>query len=268
MNPSGADKIDWSLLFFGSDEGLADKLMARARRRFGDSPDADSAYNFALDRLSADDWSALAVRYKGKGTPQGFLAITFINALEDYARAKYPRARPPEWLRRLGDLWLQVWRRLCLKREAVESIVDALSDRDAARAQEIRGAAKQIRARVPNCGQVVAEEPADLGDADATTHDTVAELDRDTLNMLTGTVAAVLDQDAPSPLPDEAVLALRDALDLPAADRLLLKLLYDEGMSVAAAARALDLTRKQASRRHLAILGRLREALGAVEPGQ
>ena len=180
------------------------------------------------------------------------------------ARAKYPRARPPQWLRRLGDMWLQIWRRLCLKRDAVESIVDALGDRDAARCEEIRGAAAQIRARIPNCGQVVAEESADLGDEMAVSQDAMRALDSATAETLLNIAAEMLQGDAPVALAESAKTALREALAMEDDDRLLLKLVYDEGMKVAAAARALGMTRKQASRRHLALLDQLRGALASV----
>ncbi|MEO1574387.1 MAG: hypothetical protein AAFU65_05445 [Pseudomonadota bacterium] len=259
--------VDWSMIFFDPMEGLSDKLMSRARRRFGDSPDAESAWNYALDQVSADDWQSLSDRYTGKGSPGGFLAITFINALEDYARQKYPRARPPEWLRRMGDLWLQVWRRLCLKREPVETIVGALDDRDPARAEEIRGATVQIRARVPNCGIVVAEEAADPADVTPTADTrTDAAAEADLVEMLLGAASAVLDRDLDD-VSGAAVARIHETLELDDTDRLLIRLVYDEGLKVAAAARALDLTRKQASRRHLSLLARLRKAFEPIGLG-
>ncbi len=264
MNASAPGEIDWSLLFFDPAHGLSEKLLARARQRFGDSPDVDAAYNFALERLSAQDWQPLTDGYTGRGSPQGFLAITFINALEYYARAKYPRARPPQWLRRLGDLWLQVWRRLCLKREAVESIVDALGNSDAARCDEVRGAAVQIRARIPNCGQVVAEEAVDPGDETAVSQDALQALDRATAETLLNVAAGMLQSETPTASTEATMTALRDALEMDDDDRLLLKLVYDEGMKVAAAARALGMTRKQASRRHLALLETCRQALASI----
>lgn len=262
-----ATAVDWSMIFFDPTDGLSEKLMSRARRRFGDSPDAESAWNFALDQVSADNWQTLSDRYTGKGSPGGFLAITFINALEDYARQKYPRARPPEWLRRMGDLWLQVWRRLCLKREPVETIVGALDDGDPARAGEIRGATVQIRARVPNCGIVVAEEaadPADMAPVAEVRTDQASEAD--VAETLLRTAAALLDRECDQ-IGDAALERVREALELDDTDRLLLRLVYDEGLKVAAAARALDLTRKQASRRHLSLLDRLRRAFEPVGLG-
>ena len=76
--------------------------------------------------------------------------------------------------------------------------------------------------------------------------------------------AGVLRSDAPMALTEATASTLRDALDMDDDDRLLLKLVYDEGMKVAAAARALGVTRKQASRRHLALLETCREALASV----
>jgi hypothetical protein len=196
------------------------------------------------------------------------LAISFINALEDYARSKYPRARAPQWLRRMGDLWLQVWQRLCLKRDPVETIAGALGQADPDRAEEIRRACVQIKARVPNCGIVVAETTTEADpspSAPDTPHDAMAD---DELALVLVNVGTALHGRDASAAPSAGALnRLREALQLDDVDRLLLKLMYDDGHNVAAAARILKLTRKQASRRHLAVLARLRKVLAPLGLG-
>src|SRR5262245_8190758 len=108
--------IDWQALFFDSRAEWPARLMTRARRRYGPPPDAEAAYNHAFQAISENEWSRLSDGYRGSGTAEGFMAITFVNLLEEYAVRKYGRLRPPAWLQRLGGMWTRVFELLCLRR--------------------------------------------------------------------------------------------------------------------------------------------------------
>ena len=75
--------------------GVQDALWARARKRFGDTPDAESAMNYVLDTLGADGFIGAGAGYTGRGSPEGFIVIRAVNLMHDYATAKYGRPRPP-----------------------------------------------------------------------------------------------------------------------------------------------------------------------------
>lgn len=262
QHESGPD-IDWAALFFDPGNDLPGKLMARARKRFGTSPDAEAAYNHALDLLAANDFAVVRERYAGKGSAAGFLSISFLNAMEEYARHKYPRARPPAWLKRLGELWINTWRMLCLQRQSVESIVDALGTNESVLRDEIRAATLEIKRRVPNCGQVIAEQTA-LDDAPLEPASTGEGLDQEseqeTSEVLLQVLGGLLGKDI-SPEQLSALGALGDAIAMSDTERLLMRLIYEQDHKIASAARALELPRKQASRMHAAVLQRLRAAL-------
>lgn len=258
--------MDWSGVFFDSSSDLSGKLMARARKRFGESPDAEAAYNYALEHLSADGFAPLRERYAGTGSVAGFLSISFLNAMEEYARQKYPRARPPAWLKRLGDLWVRTWRMLCLQRQPAQTIVEALGGDTTDQSNEVRFATLEIKRRVPNCGQVIAEQTT-LDDAPiqagATDEIPDAAVEQDTQLIVLQVLGGVLEQEI-SAAQKDALLQLGDAVVLSDQERLLLRLIYEQGHKIASAARALGLQRKQASRLHAAVLTRLREALAPL----
>lgn len=260
--------MDWSALFFDPGNDLPGKFMARARKRYGDSPDAESAYNYALDAISADNFALLDERYAGTGSAAGFLSISFLNQMEEYARSKYPRVRPPAWLKRLGDLWVRTWQMLCLQRQNPETIVDALGHNTPERRDEIRHATVQIKARVPNCGQYVAEQTTldDAGTPQVIETDDAPEEadDREIGVVLLQVLGALIDENAVGPQQEAALATLGDAAVLSDQERLLLQLIYEQGHKIASAARALGLERKQASRLHGAVLQRLRNALAPL----
>lgn len=269
--------IDWSAFFFSSEHNWPDKLTAIAERRFGRSPDAGAAYNFALDEISANNWKRLRERFKGTGSVAGFLSVTFLNLLEDYATAKYGKKRPREWIKRLGPLWKRVYQLLCLKRLLPETIVDALTARAHHSADEIRYAIGQIKGRIPDCGAYKGEQATDHQVALNPTSnipEPPKALESEELTIIHEVVVGMLagsESDVsvdPTPICDakcgdltEQLAQAVSAVALTNQERLLLKLIYEEGHSITSAASALRIARKTGSRMHQRITKRLKEAL-------
>ncbi len=271
--------VDWQAFFFAPDANWPERLQARARRRFGDSADAESAYTYALGKVSEDGWKRLREGYAGRGPPAGFLGITFVNLLEEYAVRKYGRRRPPAWLQRLGLIWKQVYELLCLKRQPPETIVVTLGPAAPGGNDEVRAAIREVRGRIPNCGAYVGEELVDderltrYGD-EQTPQPSAALEDRDVLMVLgalRGLFAESRDSDAEAmaPVDQAGVLTselprLREALSLSDTERLLLKFVYLEGMSIARAARELPLHEQKARRMHKDMMARLQAVLAPL----
>ncbi len=256
------DHVDWQGLYFDADADWPNRLMARARRRFGDSPDAEAAFNHALDAVSADDWARLRKGYRGTGSAEGFFAITFLNLLEDYAVRKYGRRRPPQWVQRLGPPWTRIYELLCLRRQAPEAIVALLHGEDRHPPDQLRQAIREVRGRIPDCGIRVGEEAAgeatpEPGD-DATP---LSALEGSDLAHLLGTLAGLLGGTAPAVPARASLAALGRALSLEARERLLLRLVYQENCTIPEAARHLDLNERTARRVHGRVMERLRSAL-------
>lgn len=263
--------VDWQAVFFS----VQDALRARARKRFGDTPDAESAFNYALDTLSDTGFDTLGKHYAGRGSPEGYVIVRVVNLMHDYATAKYGRARPPAWLARLGSTWKQAFDMLCLRRQMPGTIVDALyaaAGIDATTAQRML---REIKARIPRCGQFgagemamtdaspsgqVLDQTADAADeAPLETHETQSLLGA--LHGVFDSAAAIQGDDPVSAPLADALRKLGSTIDLPDDDRLLLRLVYQQGFTLAKAARALGLRDHDIRRRHTRLMQRLRSAM-------
>ena len=256
--------IDWQAVFYG----VQDALWARARQRFGDSPDAESAMNHALDALSRDSFAEAGRGYSGRGSPEGFVVVKVVNLMHDYASAKYGRPRPPTWLRRLGAAWTQAFEMLCLRRQMPETIVDTLYASANLEASRARSMLREIKARIPNCGQLAGGEVAMADDAPEERDANSASLETEEATSVIGALQGVFDPDAPVPHDAPSTVALAAALsrlgqqfDLSDNDRLMLRLVYQRGLTLAKAARAMNIKDYDIRRRHARLMRHLRAAL-------
>ncbi len=251
------------------------RFEAMARRRFGDEALAGEAVNHVLDALAADDWRRVRA-HRGPASLATYLHTVAARLLEDFARARFGRVRVPEWVRVRGALWALVYRLLCLERQGPEATLtlaesSAPGGRDPALVEE---ALRAIRARYPDCGgQGPGERP--LGDADEP-----ADLDgegplaaartpeRDCLKSereaLLRALRARLLESGPGADPEPADPSgdLLPPLDLAPEERLLLRLVYEDGLSVTEAGAMLGLNVNQVHGRLRRLHERLRLWLG------
>jgi len=262
--------IDWQALFFEPRAEWPARLMARARRRYGNRPDAEAAYNHAFEAMCENDWARLRDGYRGSGTAEGFMAITFLNLLEEYAVRKYGRPRPPAWLQRLGGVWKRVYELLCLRRLEPQVVVDLLCSAQA-RDSDVRAAIREVRARIPRCGEHRGEQ-ADDGtiEQEHSASTPASELEQGELEHLLEVLAGVFghEQAAERAFDGAAanrarmrIAALERNLELTGQERLLLRLVYEENCSIPEAARNLNLNERTARRAHARLMDRLRAAL-------
>ena len=264
--------IDWQALFFDARAEWPARLMARARRRFGESPDAEAAYNYALDVISEDDWARLTAKFRGTGTAEGFMAVTFLNLLEEYAVRKYGRKRAPAWVQRMGGIWKRIFELLCLRRLPPERIVELLSAGEGHDAAHIRGAISDIRGRIAGCGESVGEQTQEdelEPEPEPTASTPASALEEGELQHLLHVLAALFGRDADAPaIVAEAtraartrIAALESGLQLTGEERLLLRLVYQESCTIPQAARTLRLNERTARRIHGRVMERLRATL-------
>lgn len=263
---------DWQTLFFDPKAALGERLLARARKRFGSHEDGEAAYNYALQEISENNWQRLQDGYAGRGTREGFLCITFVNLLEEYAVKKYGRKRPPAWVQRAGEAWCAIFEMLCLKRLLPESIVERLTGRQHMDAESVRRAIVQVHSRIPDCGQydietASAQAPQAAVEAEAPTALAITELGI-LLQALAAVVGAESGEQANEKLLTQATLSrfgsLRMSLAVSNRERLALHLIYAQGHSVAAAARALDEPEHRVRIMHNKVLARMRAALAEL----
>jgi DNA-directed RNA polymerase specialized sigma24 family protein len=259
MTVRSSSPRDWNAFFFDPKKNWPARLQALAVKRFGQSPDAQAAENYALDAVSANDWQRLREGYKGRGSPDAFLAITLKHLLEDYAVRKYGRKRPPTWIVRLGTVWKRIHQMLCLQRQPEEKIVDHFCADDEHDERDIRSAILQIKGRVPDCGQYLGEYLDDEGLVAANTADEAHAPPERLVDVewqiLVDAVREALGVGKPENQVGRPNLALSDD------ERLLLRLVYHEGLSLPKAAKALKLHEQKARRMHRAVIERLHEEL-------
>jgi hypothetical protein len=215
----------------------------------------------------------------GAGAPRAYFATVIGRLLEDFARHHFGRGgRIPTWVSRLGLLWERVYRLLCLERQPPAAVVEILRAEAPGGRDEglIREAIRVIRARVPGCGSpgLPLQVPAVAADAAAAGH---AAVEDPGLSPLADRVLieGAIDADPADPptnaLADPLAEALRrsaGALALSAEERLLLRLIYEEGVPVSQAGRMLGLGGNAVHGRLRRLLGRIRAVFDANGLGE
>lgn len=141
--------IDWPLLVF--DEASMKAFEKLATKRFNEGVLAEEAVTHVVEGLSANDW-ARCKAFKGNAKPTTYLYSLASNLIEEFSRQRFGRPRPPTWLQEQGELWVQMWKLLCLERQLLPSILDRLCANGAREPVLVENVARTIKARMPNCG--------------------------------------------------------------------------------------------------------------------
>lgn len=252
-----------------------ERLDRMARRRFVEEAAAEEATTFVIERLSESDWQRCR-KFRGAAKPETWLFSVAANLLEEFSRQRFGRVRPPQWLQQEGELWVSIWRWLCLERQMAESITDTLC-RDGSREPDlIRNVMRAIKARLPWCGVSTLPIPVEYRDEEGRevslldrTHSHAAPLDalageqrEDVLATLSALIG-LEDEPALDITDNDQLVRLRRRLALEDDERLLLKLHFREGLSGLAIARLLGVPNHQPGRQIRRLLKRIREAFEA-----
>jgi len=108
-----ADEIDWLQVIYGNDGSVNRSLEYVAKHQFPhDELLADEAYTSALHAISENDFAKLS-KFRNEAKPSTYLIRCFTNLIRDFSRAKFGRCSPPEWLKALGPVYVNVHRKLC-----------------------------------------------------------------------------------------------------------------------------------------------------------
>lgn len=146
--------VDWRALVFDPD--WMERLDRLAAKRFGDGGLAEEASAYVIEKLSEQEWSALQ-SFKGQSSPTTFLHTLAGNFIEEFSRKRFGRPRPPEWVKREGDLWIQIWKLLCLERRMPQTVLDLLCSGDRREPASIQRIIQTLKARLPWCGESARE---------------------------------------------------------------------------------------------------------------
>lgn len=248
---------------------LVDRL---ARRRFVGDVLSEEAALYVMNRLENDEWELLR-SYRGKARLKTYFSSVVYNLLEDFARQRFGRVRPPLWLRKLGGIWLLLYRLMCLERYNYSEATNLAADRyQRLRLDQIETMADRILGEIPGCGKnQYLEEPLDKQrhdrlSAKASGRDTAEEKERQ--KIMRGLHDYFFGPDPDLTRSQPLLKLIGCPVDLKGEERLLLALCHVDGLSVTEAGKKLGLNRFQAHGKLRRLYARLRhtfESAGCSE---
>ena len=250
--------------------GQWEAINRMARRRFPQTELAEEAALFVMDQLAEDDFRRLRA-FAGRSSLATYIAALTLRGLEDFARTRFGRSTPPLWVRRLGGIWLTLFRLLCLERFTPDEAVALVHQQQAGDPRQIERAAYQLLGEIPSCGEHRGDAPGGGAETDLRVGDEadcpeqeqrLTEGEREQLFATLGRV--VFDEavaDSGSRLLARVVAA---NIELAPRERLLLKLCFRDGVAVTEAGRMLGWNRFQVHGRLRRLLERLRRELARV----
>ncbi|MBJ6136981.1 RNA polymerase sigma factor [Marinobacter litoralis] len=264
-NESGGS-TDWSSVVF--DPAFMAGLERMAAKRFVQPGLKDEAVTAMIEVLSEDHWHCLQ-SFNGKSQPSTFAYAIASRAMEDFARRRFGRPRPPAWLQELGHAWVKLWHMLCLERQWPETIIARLANDF----QEglVKQIVRTIKERIPRCGEPGFAEccATELGleqlpdDQGASLNASLRRAQRSRALALLGQLlghSGASHEICPSHT-EETLDNIDTLLSLSEDDRLLLSLSYEDGLSSRRIAELLDTSPATVQRRLQGIRAELHRVL-------
>ena len=276
--------VDWQSLVF--EPAWMERLDHLAARRFGSGGLAEEASAYVIDKLSESEWAALK-SYKGQSSPQSYLHTLAGNFIEEFSRKRFGRPRPPEWVKREGELWTRVWKWVCLERRLPQAVVDLCCDGDLP--AMIRKIIQTLKARIPWCGESareIASNPIADDDGELSPEQLIPEYMtpessiesehfRDSMLMLS---TLLQDEITPATIDKAATRAqaildapdtkkiggLGDRLQLSDLEWVLLRMVYQDGVKLKAAAGYLGLKAHEPGRIMKQTLDKVADAMAEL----
>lgn len=242
-----------------------------AGRRFADTNLAEEAALYIVNGLKQDNCRRMQA-FSGRAKLSTFIASVSLRLLEDFARKKFGRVRPPTWITALGGIWITLFELLCLQRLSVVEAVETLMNRVAAdKRQQVEESAWTVLERVTHCGahhglEVSLDGAGDgetgsrevISDPQYNPEDHLLAEERSTLFSLLFTQMAA--EDGETSETERSLFAMLETpIRLSAKERLLLKLCFQDELSVTRAGEMLGLNANQAHGRLRRLLARLRD---------
>ena len=238
------------------------KINALAERRFGRSPLAEEAALAVIDGLEADNWRRLRA-FSGQASFSSFIAAITLRLIEDFARKRFGRLRPPLWVQSFGGIWQKLFQVLCLERVPVDDAVEMVYQCQAFIEKNIiETAAYELLARIPDCGihrglEVSYEEESSREDDDTGSNLDSAFEGREQKDLFQAIFQLVLGGEEGT-IDEKLLEKYRVAkLDLKAEEKILLKLCYQDGLGITEAGAMLEMNRFQVHGKMRRLLKRL-----------
>ena len=242
-----------------------------AERRFIDSNCAEEAALYVINRLEEDDCRRLRT-FSGRAKFSTFISSLTIRILEDFSRKKFGRIRPPAWITALGGIWVTLFQLLCLQRlnvvEAIETMKRRVADN---KQQQVEETAWTILEKVTDCGKHQGLEVPfdDAEEGQPNDQDTiVGHHDSPEVHFLNNERRILFEllfkgvtkgEDVQSPAERSFRTVLETPIRVSAKERLLLKLCFQDELSVTRAGKLLGLNSNQTHGKLRRLLVRLRD---------
>jgi RNA polymerase sigma factor (sigma-70 family) len=244
-----------------------DSINKMAARRFGEGTLAEEAALAVMDGLSADDWRRIAA-FGGRSSFSSFVMTLTARLLEDFARKRFGRVRPPLWVKSLGGIWEKLFTTLCLERlRPVEAVEVVLQRHVQAIKKEVEKAAYQLLAKIPGCGksqgvEVTYEEGMEHSGDTSVEGRGIEEGEKKKLfSMVCQLIFSVDDIEISSGF-QEKFKALK--IRLSSEEQLLLRLCFQDDLNVTEAGKMLGLTRFQVHGKMRRLMQRLKKEFERV----
>ncbi|MCP4702903.1 MAG: hypothetical protein GY862_39485 [Gammaproteobacteria bacterium] len=235
-----------------------DYIHKLAERRFAwDAVLKEQAVNYALDELAKNGWQRVRA-YKGKGFT-AFITITINRLFTDFARKTGDAQTMPKWLRTQGPLWKRAWFLLCVRRLGREETIQTLLD-EALKSGHQEAYLREIVAMI-STGCSSEMRIWTLGGEEDKAADETEQAD---FMLIFNMLERLLPEQSTERLEQRMqtwINCLRQWIVLKPEEYLMLKLVFDEGLSVSEAGRRLQQGTHEASGRQRRLLVRLRKAL-------
>ncbi len=251
-----------------------------AEKRFAATVEAEEAATFVVEKISEDDWKRCK-KFNTKSHPKAFLVTAIRNLLEDYSRHKFGRPRPPEWLRALGKLSIELWSELCLERRSIAEVIHRYEQRKFEDIELVKDKSKEIKRELPNCGKQGFEEVNvdDFSSIEGSISEASSLPEQEGLSVLLLLTASLVGADQatrmyqPEKLDKAKELldkyssefaAVRKELVFEDEETIILKMHYIDGVSFTKVAEALNMTRYKAKTIEGSCLERIHKAFTAA----
>lgn len=251
-----------------------------AERRFIDTNCAEEAALYVMNRLKEDDCRRLRT-FSGQAKFSTFISSLTIRLLEDFSRKKFGRIRPPAWITVLGGIWVTLFQLLCLQRlnvgEAIETMKSRVAD---SKQQQIEETAWTILEKVTDCGKHQGLEVPfdDAGERQANDQDTIpGRHDNPEVHFLKNErriffellfKGVATEEDVQPSAEHSFMTILQTPIRMSAEERLLLKLCFQDELSVTRAGKMLGLNANQSHGKLRRLLVRLRDEFDRAGIGE
>jgi hypothetical protein len=284
--------IDWRKLVL-DDNALGLQLIdSLAQRRFNPGVLAEEAATYVIERLADNNWKRCS-QFKGNSQANTYLRSLIVNLLEEFSRTRFGRQRPPAWLKRQGELWIKLWKQLCLERQPLPELLHRYEQTGLYQSGWIEQVVRVIKARIPSCGayHFNVHNMDDIPNLASSFIDNQAiETPEDCLckyqfELLAETevflvLRAVLQEQPSSEIfsedsakklntdvgnADDKLTQLREALVLSDEEIVILRMIYADGLSKNAVSRALGLPSHHAGMIANKAMNRIRNAVAQCE---